>query len=63
MGGELRAYKIKRVVFLYSVGFLAATKQYTKESRNMVILKMICTIKYFNSIAQLLPANPVDSYP
>ena len=26
MGGELRAYKINPVLFLYDVGFLAATK-------------------------------------
>ena len=34
-GGELRAYKIRPVLFLYAVGLLAATKHYTKERRNI----------------------------
>jgi hypothetical protein len=35
-GGELRAYKIKPVLF-YAVGLLAATKYYTKKRRNEII--------------------------
>ena len=35
--GDLEAYKIKTVLFLYAVGFLAATqKYYTKERRKII---------------------------
>ena len=32
---ELRAYKIKPVLFLYAVGFLAATKTFHKRKENI----------------------------
>ena len=34
---ELRAYKIKPVLFLYAVGFLAATKNTQKKEENFFL--------------------------
>ena len=36
-GVELRAYKIKPVLFLYAVGFLAATKKTQKKEENFFL--------------------------
>ena len=35
MGGELRAFKIKPVLFLYALGFLAATKILHKRNEKL----------------------------
>ena len=40
-GGELRAYKIKPVSFLYAVGFLAATKTLHKRKENNILITNI----------------------
>ena len=48
-GGEMRAYKIKPVLFLYTLGFLAATKTLQKRKRRKTIVNYFNTRRISNS--------------
>ena len=64
MGGELEAYKIKPVLFLFAFGFLASTKNFIQMKREINIqrdviknsaLTIVCHIETFQIFKSISP--------